>query len=544
MDANRKSQFATRLGVVGGGTMGSGIALAALLADIPVTLHEISPEILTRARDYIETQLTRKRKAISFKYLRLTQDLANLGDCPVIIEAIPEDLVLKQALFANLDRICPKQAILATNTSTLPVTAIAAATERPERVAGMHFFNPAPVLPLVEVIRGARTAPETVTILVRLAEKMGKTPVVAQDTPGFIVNRVARPFYGEALRLLGEGVATHEAIDRIVREGGGFRMGPFELMDLIGIDINFAATQSIYDQTFHEPRYRPHWIQAQMVAQKAYGRKTGRGFYEYTGSTNSAANDQRSTAAGLPSTSNNQHLEVQGLPTGSVFLTPGSWTPGMEKICHSAMMSASKDDFRKIEASVAIVSAGRNEGLEQQVRDLDNALLPEIPILCQCADTTLAEIAAWMVNPERLIGFDGLFFASGQVATLVASPDLAPTARTTAEDFVSALGRTPLWIEDTPGLILPRIVCTLANEAAFAVGDGVADPETIDRAMQLGTNYPKGPLAWAAELGYAQVVVVLEHLHAEYGEERYRVAPLLRKWARQENVKRTYHTRK
>src|SRR5574341_1306886 len=275
--------FSVRIAVAGAGTMGSGIALAALMADMPVTLFDVSPAMLERAQEYIQAHLERKKKSRNLAYLSRTTQLDDLAGANVIIEAIPEDLSLKQDLFQRLDAICPPPAILATNTSTLSVTAIAATTAHPGRVAGMHFFNPAPVLPLVEVVPAAQSQPEVVQTLLILAEKLGKTPVVATDTPGFIVNRVARPFYGEALRLLGDGVATLEQIDEIVRLGAGFRMGPFQLMDLIGIDVNLAAMQSLYEQTFGEARYRPHPIQVRMVAQNTLGRKTGKGFYDYQG---------------------------------------------------------------------------------------------------------------------------------------------------------------------------------------------------------------------------------------------------------------------
>jgi 3-hydroxybutyryl-CoA dehydrogenase len=507
-----------RIGIVGAGTMGSGIALAALLADLQVGLYDVSGEMLDNARSYVETHLERKRRAINIKYLSLTNNLEDLRTCNLVIEAIPEDLSLKQELFARLDTLCPPPAILATNTSTLSVTAIAAATTTPERVAGMHFFNPAPVLPLVEVIRGVRTSSETVETVSRLAEKMGKTPVVAEDTPGFIVNRVARPFYGEALRLLGEGVATHEQVDRLVRDGAGFRMGPFELMDLIGIDVNLAATQSVFEQTFYEPRYRPHRIQSAMVAQKALGRKTGSGFYDYSG-------------AGTTPTSPPPPSPHRPPPT-PVLLTPGSWAPGLADLLKATpILSSGLARAVDPEPVAAILAASRDENLEDFLRSLDRALAPHVPILCQCATVTLSEAAHWMEHPERLAGFDGLFFASGPVATLVASPALSAETRTAIEAFVTSLGRAPVWIEDSPALVLPRMICCLANEAAFAAGEGVAHADTIDLAMQLGTNYPKGPLAWAREIGYAQVAAVLDHLHNFYREERYRCAPLLRKWA-------------
>jgi 3-hydroxybutyryl-CoA dehydrogenase len=357
-------------------------------------------------------------------------------------------------------------------------------------------------------------------VLFSLAVKMGKTPVIARDTPGFIVNRVARPFYGEALRMLGEGVASHDIIDRIVRQGAGFRMGPFELMDLIGIDVNLAATRSLYEQTFQEPRYRPHRIQVSMVAQRALGRKTGRGFYQYDTSQSPIEEPEPTLTNGQPAMA------------GKVYITPGRMAPGMEEIIRNYLPVT--PDVRDPALQLVVVTAGQAEGLQETLRSLSQKLPGNTPILCQCGDITLAESAIWIDKPQRLAGFDGLFFAQGDVACLVAHPKTSPETCSAVEKFIIHCGWSPIWVEDSPGLILPRLVCALANEAAFALGEGVADAATIDRAMQLGTNYPKGPLSWAKELGYTQTIAVLDFLHSEFGEERYRIAPLLRQWARWE----------
>jgi 3-hydroxybutyryl-CoA dehydrogenase len=515
----------TTIAIVGAGTMGSGIALAALAAGLTVTLYDIAPEMLERGRGYIQKHLARKRKEAALEHLALTTRLEDLAGAAVVIEAAPEDLALKQELFSQLDPICPPPAILATNTSTLSITAIAAATNSPERVGGMHFFNPAPLLPLVEVGHGAQTSEETVQALVALAGQMGKTPVVTRDTPGFIVNRVARPFYSEALRLLGEGVATHQQIDWVIQLGGGFPMGPFQLLDLIGLDINLAATQSIYEQTFHEPRYRPHWIQQQKVQQNALGRKTGRGFYDYSPDAPAIQ-----PPAPPPITAN----------SGMALISAGSWAPGVADLCQRAGYALSRGDVTSplpdLAPVVGLVVAGRSEGLREQVRRLDQVLPTHVPLLCQAADVTVGEIATGLEHPERLAGFDGLFSANGPIATLVPSPFLAKDTRAAAEAFFHSLGRYVVWIADSPALILPRVVCMLANEAAFAVGESIADGDTIDQAMTLGVNYPQGPLAWAQEIGHGRVVAVLDHLQAEYGEERYRVAPLLRRWARLDQI--------
>jgi 3-hydroxybutyryl-CoA dehydrogenase len=280
----------TTLGVVGAGTMGTGIAYAGALTSMRVLLHDVAPESLARGMKRLAAdlrtgvdkgKLTDADAAAALARIQPAAALEDLRACDIVVEAAVEDLALKQELFRRLGEICPASAILATNTSSLSVTAIAASVKHPERVVGMHFFNPAHIMKLVEVVQGHRTAPAAVEATRGIAAAMGKTPVSAKDTPGFIVNRVARPFYGEALRLLGEGVTTVEEIDRILRLEGSFKMGPFELMDLIGIDVNFAVTKSMYEQTFGEPRYRPHLIQQQMVNAGMLGRKTRRGFYPY-----------------------------------------------------------------------------------------------------------------------------------------------------------------------------------------------------------------------------------------------------------------------
>ncbi|MBG9565332.1 3-hydroxyacyl-CoA dehydrogenase NAD-binding domain-containing protein [Brevibacillus agri] len=278
------------VGVIGAGTMGAGIALVCIRKGHQVVLLDANQAVLDKALAYLQSilgkdvekgKISEQERADTLDRAKLVSDMEQLAQCDIVIEAVPERLDLKKSIFSELSRICRADALLLTNTSSISITQIAGGLPHPERILGFHFFNPAPVMPLVEVIRGKKSSEENVQAAYRFATELGKVPVLVTDTPGFIVNRIARPYYNEALRILGDHVAEVEQVDRIMKRAGGFKMGPFELQDMIGIDINFATTESVYTDFFHEGRFKPSRIQQRMVQAGSLGRKTGEGFYDY-----------------------------------------------------------------------------------------------------------------------------------------------------------------------------------------------------------------------------------------------------------------------
>ncbi|MFZ5815659.1 MAG: 3-hydroxyacyl-CoA dehydrogenase [Bacillota bacterium] len=505
-----------RIGVVGAGTMGAGIAQVAAQAGYDVLLYDIGPApleaALGRMRSGLERQvqrgkLSQEELSAIMGRISTTTTLGEFADVDFVIEAAPEVLDLKRESFDVLDKICRPDVILATNTSSLSVTQIGALTERQERVVGMHFFNPVPVMKLVEVVEGAETSEETMAATIALAEAMGKTPIRAKDTPGFVVNRIARPFPGEALRLLGDNVAGVQQIDRIARLAGGFRIGPFELMDLVGMDINFAVNKSVFEQFFQEPRFRPHPLQERMVKANRLGRKTGQGWYRYEGDE-----------------------IINGPQPAQFFGKPG---PRLERVKGVAVLGAP-------DVAELVEQAGYR--LEDCCSDADLVVIgdpellvgrnfrPEVLVLVEASALSTTEIAASLPHPERVVGYSGVPNMARRILVEVA-PGLKtrPEAWQMAARFIQSLGRDVEVVHDGPGLVAARIIACLINEAAFALQEGIASVEGIDTAMRLGVNYPKGPLEWADEIGPDVVLRILEGLHQQTGEDRYRPSPYLRK---------------
>lgn len=488
------------VGVIGAGTMGLGIVALALRAGHPVYLHDTRSSALLDAREAVNAslqrwvkrdELTEAQRNACLARLHLTEQLGALAGCALVVEAIVENLTIKRELFTALEALVDASAILASNTSSISITAIAATLKHPQRVVGMHFFNPATVLPLVEVVKGEATAEGVAEQISALASAWGKSPVLCRSTPGFIVNRVARPFYAEALLALQEGVAAPAVVDAALRDAGGFRMGPLELMDLIGHDTNFAVTRSVYDAFFQDPRYRPSLIQQALVDAGWLGRKSGRGFYRY-----SEPADNREATCEAP--------------------------------CPAPVTLRRYGDFSSAET---LQQLAETQGLEIEARPGDGYLLIDGVQLRPSLGRTATDIAT-EAGIDALVLFDTSVDLHHAPLVILAKADTCGReSLNRVIGFFQALGKRVALIDDTPGLLVTRTLCMLANEAAEAVNHGIASAADVDQAMRKGVNYPVGPLAWADRFGSHNVVRVLDNLARAYPDGRYRPSTLLRRKA-------------
>ena len=456
--------------VIGSGTMGAGIAEVAAAAGHPVLIFDIDPEAVVRAIDGIGQRLasrvSRGKLAAGQAEALLTrlspaEDLSALARAELVIEAASERLDVKKALFKQLAEICSPSTLLVSNTSSISITTIAAGVAHPERVAGLHFFNPAPVMKLVEVVSGLATSAEVVEQLCQRVCAWGKQPVRCRSTPGFIVNRVARPFYAEAWRALEEQVAAPEVIDAALRDGGGFPMGPLALTDLIGQDVNFAVTCSVFNAFWQDRRYLPSLLQQELVLAGRLGKKSGQG----------------------------------------VYCWPGEAQP---------------------ELALATVSAERAAKCIKSdvVTELDEVLLLET--------TGETALALSIQHGRPVVVYD---HSAGETVVLASAETASQAATDKAIFYFQQQGKKVLQIADYPGLLVWRTVVMLVNEALDALQKGVAGAEDIDTAMRLGVNYPYGPLAWGAQLGWQRILRLLENLPHHSGEERSRPCSLLRQRA-------------
>jgi 3-hydroxybutyryl-CoA dehydrogenase len=497
------------IGVVGAGTMGAGIAQLACQAGARVLLWDPDPEALSAGVERVRAGLEKaaSRGVIPdatgpFGLLEQPETSSGLAPCDLVIEAAPEVPELKARLFEELSGIVAEECVLATNTSSLPVTGVAASATHPERVVGMHFFNPAPVMKLIEVIAGELTGERAVGVARATGEAMGKRVILAADGPGFLVNRCGRPFGLEALRAVQERLATFEQVDRICRMGAGFRMGPFELMDLVGVDTGYDVQRAFWELSFGEPRWRPSPITARMVAAGRLGRKAGAGYYDYP--------------PGRPA---DPEPPEPGGGDGLVVIAGDLAIAG-------ALRDAARDAGWTVspgsldEVPWLIVDCGTDPEPPE-----DDDPLQGGPRVVLCAEGSLA-----MLDPAgTAAGFHALPpFDTARLVELTRSPTTSDLAAQRAERFFATLGKHPEWVGDAPGLVLGRIACQLVNEAAFALREGVGSAEDVDAGMELGLNHPRGPLAWGDAIGPDHVLAVLDGLWEELREERYRACPDLR----------------
>lgn len=507
------------IAVIGSGAMGAGIAQVAAAAGHTVKLFDARREALDKALDDIagtfgklaaKGRMSAADAEAARGRLQAAGSLNDVADAALVIEAIAEHVDAKRALFTELEGIVADDAILATNTSSISVTAIGAPLRRPGRLVGMHFFNPVPLMALVEVVSGLATDRAVAQAVHDLAIAWGKTPVLAKSTPGFIVNRVARPYYAEAWRLLNEGAADTATLDTVMREAGGFRMGPFELMDLIGHDVNYAVTKSVFDAYYGDPRFTPSVLQREMVDAGFLGRKSGRGFFRY------ADNAMAPQAMAEPDYPQPEYVGY-------------SLEAGADSVLTAPMLA--RFEAHGLHVTRRTSAEGHQHG-EAPAFHCNGAAI-------YMTDGRTATARARTNRHDDTVVFDLVLDPAHATRIAVARADqCSEAAYQSAVALFQAAGFIVTRLDDVPGLAVMRTVAMLANEAADTVHQGVCSAQAVDMAMQQGVNYPRGPLAWADAIGVGHIVTVLDNLAATYGEDRYRTSPLLR---RRQASRKTIH---
>ncbi|MHB9752797.1 3-hydroxyacyl-CoA dehydrogenase [Streptomyces sp. BYX5S] len=490
------------VGVVGTGTMGQGIAQVALVAGHPVRLYDAVPGRARSAAESIAARLDRlvekgrmraEERAAAVARLEPAQTLGELAPATLVVEAVLERLDVKQELFRELEDVVAEDCLLATNTSSLSVTAIGGALNRPGRFVGLHFFNPAPLMPLVEVVSGAATDLTAATRAYETARAWGKTPVACADTPGFLVNRIARPFYAEAFAVYEEQGADPATIDAVLRESGGFRMGPFELTDLIGQDVNEAVTRSVWEGFFQDAKFRPSLAQRRLVEAGRLGRKSGQGWYAYGDG------------------------EEQPEPH-----TAGPAEPPARVTVEGDLESAGELIPMMREAGIEVVEEDEDKGTR--------IVLPSGGQLVQADGQTSVEF-------RDVVYFDlALDYRDATRIALATCQEGNPRTLREAVGLFQALGKNVSVIGDVPGMIVARTVARIVDLAHDALARGVATEEDIDTAMRLGVNYPLGPLEWGRRLGRGWACGVLEELHERDPSGRH--APSLALFRNSYNTKK------
>jgi 3-hydroxybutyryl-CoA dehydrogenase len=487
------------IGVVGCGVMGRGIAQIAALAGARVRLVDGRPAAATAARDSLlatfqmlleKGRLEPASAESAATRLVACENLEQLAGCHVVVEAIVEELGAKKELFSKLEAIVGPDAILASNTSSLSVTAIAAGLQNPERVAGLHFFNPVPLMKIVEAVGGLQTAGEVVDYLLLLGRHWGHTAVRAKDTPGFIVNHAGRGFGTEGMRVLSENITDIPTLDKIMRDCAGFKLGPCELMDLTGLDVSHPVMESIYQQYYEEPRFRPQGLTRQMLTAGMLGRKVGKGFYRY---------DKDRKKESVPE------------PAPSTSRPPSVW------------LSRSRPELAERVLPLLQTAGVRIENGE---RPSEEALCIVTPLGDDATRCCVREA----LDGGRSVGIETLFDMSRRVVVM-STPATREDYRDMARGLFGANGAAVSVIRDSSGLVAQRIVAHIVNIACEIAQQGIADPQDIDHAVILGLGYPHGPLAWGNLLGADTILVILHNLVQQTGDPRYRPSAWLQRRA-------------
>jgi 3-hydroxybutyryl-CoA dehydrogenase len=488
------------MAIVGAGVMGAGIAQIAAQAGIRVTLFDTREGAAQGAKDNLEQTLgklvskgkiTSSDAQLTLARLDVAHSLADLTSVDLVVEAIIERLDAKQALLAQLEAVVADDCILASNTSSLSVTSIASGCRHPERVAGFHFFNPVPLMKVVEVIDGLATDPLIGDCLQALASRMGHRGIRAKDTPGFIINHAGRAYSTEALQILKEGVAEPAEIDRILRDGLGFRMGPLELFDLTALDVSHPVIESIYNQFYQEPRYRPAALTRQMLDAGYVGRKVGRGFYRYT--------DGQKVDAAPP----------QVVPTVSAL--PPVWLGTENEVDRAALTAL----------------------LQTLGAQVEHGATPSSEALCLLAPYGLDATAAagkFATDPARTVCID-LLLDLGRYRTLMPTPATRIEMRDAAHALFARDGVGVSVIRDSVGFVAQRVLGMIVNLAGDIVQQGIASVEDIDEGVRRGLGYPQGPLAWGDEVGAGRLLTIMQRMTELTGDPRYRPGPWLRRRA-------------
>ena len=487
LDVNRKD---LTIGVIGTGAMGRGIVQVAAAGGMNVVMTDARPGAAKEAHEFVGKMLgraaekgsiTREEADAATSRISIVDTLAGLKDCHVIIEAIVENLDAKRALFAELEEIVAPECILVTNTSSLSVTTIAAKLKRPQRFAGFHFFNPVPLMKLVEVIDGLQTEDWVSEALMGIGKRMTREPVRLTDAPGFLVNQVGRGFTLEAAHLAYEGVASFVDVDRVMRDVAGFRMGPFELMELTGLDVTQPASALIYNQFFQEPRYRPNLIMQSRYEAGVLGRKTKKGFYDYDAEMKPIVAPEAAAPKDMPD---------------------------------SVWVSRADEQGHKL-LSELLSKLGAN--VESAAKPSAKALILVTPIGEDA--TTCATVEG--LDPKRTIAVDTLF-PMVKRRTIMGTPITDPAYRSMAHGLLASDGVPVTVCRDSPGFIAQRIVAMIVNIGCSIAQSRTAGPADIDKAVTLGLNYPNGPFKFGDVLGPQRIHKVLSSMNHIYGDPRYR----------------------